>query len=265
MNPETNATTWREASLLYPTMHVQLFACAVSLAATCLWWHSYYRNTTPRSERGNCCNDPNCLRCHSSSQRHLQSFRANAQMLRRLAKLEPGLFEGMRTEIWSAIEERELAFDLEKHSFPSGLHLRCRRLRQACWKRWQERVPDATRKARGTRTTEHVTSGSGAPSSPQPGQNPSVFLLPGLEASPWHCADQCHDKCPCRRLWKALPPSDKSPPTLVTGDIETLQTNHPLIRQEFLDFLSRHPLDSNLFKPFDPKVYTAATDHHWKY
>lgn len=224
-----NATTWWEAALLCPTIHIHLFACAVSLAATFLWWNSYHRKLTPRprSEHGSQCNDPNCLRCHSFSQFHIRSFQTNAKILRRLAKLEPEMFEGTRKEIWRAIE------DLERR---------------------QEGIRDSTNKASRPRITGNTTSGSAIPLSPQLGQNPSVFFLPGLEAVPWHCVAQCHDQCPCMNIWKTIPPSKNSPPTPLTGDLEALQKSYPIIRQEFLDFLS----SNQPFNPFDPKVYTSA-------
>eukprot|EP00984_Skeletonema_dohrnii_P017087 scaffold7706_cov172-Skeletonema_dohrnii-CCMP3373.AAC.3 len=44
----------------------------------------------------NACNNPSCLRCHSTSQQHAQSFQSNVMMLRRLVQLEPELFRDMR-------------------------------------------------------------------------------------------------------------------------------------------------------------------------
>lgn len=131
---------------------------------------------------------------------------------------------------------------------------------QEFWERCQERSSDATMKASGARTSGTLTACAATPFSPQPGQNPSVFLLPGLEALPWHCANQCHDKCPCMRLWKTTPPSPKAPPIQTTGDVEALQKNHPVIRQELLEVLSRHQRSSDPFTPFDPAVYTTADD-----
>lgn len=109
MTPETTTAPGWAAALPSHTSRVPPCACAVVLAATLWWWHSC--RCRPAPSGGDCCNDPQCLRCHASSRRHRQSFRANARMLRRLAKLEPGLFEGMRQDIWSAIEDMERTFE----------------------------------------------------------------------------------------------------------------------------------------------------------
>ena len=67
------------------------------------------------------CNDPNCLRCQSFSQRHIQAFHSNVVLLRRLVKLEPHIFDGMREEIWSVIEDKLLSSSSSSSSSTSAM------------------------------------------------------------------------------------------------------------------------------------------------
>mmetsp|Transcript_22035 Transcript_22035/g.47919 ORF Transcript_22035/g.47919 Transcript_22035/m.47919 type:complete len:455 (+) Transcript_22035:181-1545(+) len=260
-----DATTMSyKIKLLHPsTIHVQVLACVVCLGVGYWWWWWWWSyqhtskmavpDTSSNTEHDNGCNNPNCLRCHSSSQHHIQAFQTNVTMLRRLVKLEPALFEGMREEIWSAIdgilEGKLLLVEHQKNDIdqPSGSFVGFKSsLMHQLWNMWQ-------RAATSTSETQFLLS-------PQQGQNPTVFLLPGLEAIPLHDAIQCLDSCPCSRLWKSIPMSKNSPPITVTGDVETLQRNYHIIRRELLDFLSSNQHSSDpLFKPFDPKVYTRAS------
>jgi len=251
--------------VLHPAMlDVQIIVCILCLGVTLWWWILRHQKTATAAasasnrQHDNGCNNPNCLRCHSSSQHHIKAFQANATMLRRLVKLEPDLFEGMRKEIWIAIEDMERNFfeggdgNIRPELFPS-----VRKLVHGCFQWWQTENSDATIKS--GRRTHPVSSCHPAPTSPQEGQDPTVFSLPGLEAIPFHDASQCRNNCPCMRLWKSLPRSKNSPPITVTGDIEALRSNYPIIRKELLDFLSSNQHVSRPFKPFDPKVYTHAS------
>jgi len=114
--------------------------------------------------------------------------------------------------------------------------------------------------------------------SPQQGQDPTVFFLPGLEATPFHHhghflntteenGDESlvFEECVCIRLWKkhtAIPttPVGKKvfpPPVATTGDIQVLIENYQIIKQELLDYLSDGDSEES-FTPFDSKVYTKA-------
>jgi len=245
---------WREALPVRPTAGVRAVA-SVACLFVAFWWRSS-RNATASdgcgTERDNGCDDPRCLRCHSSSRHHGSAFRANATMLRRLARLEPYLFEGMRGDIWSAVEDMEDKLD-RPNDDRLGSFARLRKSMQEWWKLRQSTNADARVKSGGGRA-----SSSAMPSSPREGQDPTVFFLPGLEAVPLHDADRCPDDCPCMRLWKSTPISKNAPPIPVTGDVEALRNGFQIIRGELLDFLSRNGTSSDPFKPFDPKVYTHA-------
>lgn len=222
-----------------PSIYSQvLVACIVCLGGTFWWWRwrpSQFQSKTSTpaisntnnmsDQHDNGCNNPNCLRCHPSSQQHIRAFQTNVTILRRLVKLEPHLFEGMRTEIWSAIDD-----NMESNALGGA----------------------------GTPVEKEGTScASIIPLSPQRGQNPTVFSLPGLKAIPLHDpTSQCSDNCPCMRIWKSIPINKNAPPIPTTGDIYVLQRNYDIIRRELLDYLS---ISNQQFKPFDPKVYTHAT------
>jgi aspartyl/asparaginyl beta-hydroxylase (cupin superfamily) len=188
----------------------------------------------------NACNDPNCLRCHFSSH-HIETFRRNATLLRRLTKLEPGIFDGMRGDIWTVVEDmerRHVAYDEE-----TGLQKLKRWLSWRAATTYQQAEPISKEQA------------STVQLSPQAGQEPTVFFLPNLEAVPFHHADKCHKSCPCIRLWKRQPIDPKSAPIYTTGDIEMLQQNVHIIKTELDNLLATN---KEQFASFDSAVYTAT-------
>ncbi|KAL7531972.1 hypothetical protein ACHAWF_003979, partial [Thalassiosira exigua] len=231
----------------YGTPYGRLFICSVGV--TLCWWYCVRGETLSapfKSKHDSGCNNPTCLRCHgSSSSRHIKSFRDNVTTLRRLVKLEPELFKGMRQEIWSAIDIMENTFG-QKHDMNI----------MGTLKRWVQQFWVIRQKVHSEATTSYPTMLL----SPQEGQNPTVFFLRGLEAIPLHDANQCVAGCPCSRLWKSSPISKKAAPIPVTGDIEALKTNYDVIRQELLDFISNQQ-SSLEFKSFDPGVFTSASTH----
>jgi aspartyl/asparaginyl beta-hydroxylase (cupin superfamily) len=172
----------------------------------------------------------------------METFQRNATLLRRLIKLEPEIFEGMRDEIWSVVEK------LEQRSTQSNDKLN------------NSNFYDKMRHFMGISNASSITDEAKCmPLSPQPGQEPTVFLLPGVEAVPFHHGpDKCHPNCPCIRLWKSLPIDPKSPPIPTTGDIENLAKNHDDIREELMHVLS---LKENPFAPFDSAVYSSTANH----
>lgn len=88
---------------------------------------------------------------------------------------------------------------------------------------------------------------------PQKGQDPTVFLLPGLEAVPWHDAETCRRGSVCSiRLWEALPAPRDGPPVRTGGDIEALREGVGVMAKELREYLARGP---GRFTPFDPAVY----------
>lgn len=88
---------------------------------------------------------------------------------------------------------------------------------------------------------------------PQEGQDPTVFLLPGLEAVPWHDAETCRRGSVCSiRLWEALPAPRDGPPVRTGGDIEALREGVGVMTKELREYLAR---GSGRFTPFDPAVY----------
>jgi aspartyl/asparaginyl beta-hydroxylase (cupin superfamily) len=94
------------------------------------------------------------------------------------------------------------------------------------------------------------------PLAPQKGQEPTVFFLPNLEATPFHHGpDKCYNSCPCLRLWKTQPIDPKSPPIPTTGDIEMLQKSFDIIRTELDNLLSTN---EDEFAPFDRAVYSSS-------
>ena len=236
---------------------VCIFVCII----TTIYWFWYRRPLkiknnaviSQQEEKENGCNDPNCIRCHSSSRHHIETFKANVTTLRRLVKLEPALFDGMRDEIWSTIDDMLAEYSkIDTSCAPSE-------------------TPDTSIDT--TSTTTQLSSLL----SPQQGQDPTVFFLPGLEATPFHHhghflntteenGDESlvFEECVCIRLWKrltAIPstPIGKKvfpPPVATTGDIQVLIENYQIIKQELLDYLSSDSEDS--FTPFDSKVYSQA-------
>ena len=140
--------------------------------------------------------------------------------------------------------------------------------------REMEEMPAST----NTINMESISSTSAIlPLSPQPGQAPTVFFLPGLEAIPFHHAprkiidstnidgdqhgiNDCNNKhcpphCPCSRLWNSTPLHKNSPPIRLTGDIEALQRNFEVIRKELMDLLE---IEDSSFVPFDPTVFSSV-------
>ena len=243
--------------------------CILVCIITTIYWFWYRRpskikNTTvSQDDKDNGCNDPNCLRCHSSSKHHIETFKSNVTTLRRLVKLEPALFDGMRDEIWSTIDNM-----LAEHS----------KVNTSCAPSPSSVTPDASI---DTSTTTQLSSSSSSLLSPQQGQDPTVFFLPGLEATPFHHhghflntteenGDESlvFEECVCIRLWKrhtAIPntPVGKKvfpPPVATTGDIQVLIENYQIIRQELLEYLSGDD-DEDSFTPFDSKVYTQANNN----
>jgi hypothetical protein len=116
--------------------------------------------------------------------------------------------------------------------------------------------------------------------SPQPGQNPTVFFLPGLEATPLHDCITCSSiDCSCSRIWKKhereimynqpsirskTPVSKiKCPPVRTTtgGDVEALKNGFDEIRQELLEYLHLNSSNGHRddpFQLFDSRVFTHA-------
>jgi len=239
-----------------------VLVCILVCIITTIYWFWWYRRSSKiknaaiskQEDNENGCNDPNCIRCHSSSQQHIETFKANVTTLRRLVKLEPALFDGMRDEIWSTIDDM-----LAEHS----------KVDTSCA---PSVTPDTSIDT--TSTTTQLSSLL----SPQQGQNPTVFFLPGLEATPFHHhghflntteenGDESlvFEECVCIKLWKrhtAIPSTPvgkkKFPlPIPTTGDIQVLIENYQIIRQELLDYLSSDGSEES-FTPFDSKVYTNA-------
>ena len=116
--------------MCWSSVQVQV-ALSCCVGATFWWWRRRYahshtstpnfiRNEQHLSDNDVGCNDPSCLRCHSSSQRHTQAFRTNAMLLRRLLKVEPQLFEGMRPEILDSIDGMIVERRRKKNSMMVG-------------------------------------------------------------------------------------------------------------------------------------------------
>ena len=136
-------------------------------------------------------------------------------------------------------------------------------------------------------TANTVTNNTQPSLSPQPGQDPTVFFLPGLEATPFHhhghfinMLDSSKnndesvllEECPCNRLWKQhtaiprTPDGNKKafpPPIVTTGDVQVLKESYRIIRQELLDYLSltcNSDNNDSSFHPFDSKVYSSVNN-----
>lgn len=205
-----------------------------------LWW---WIRPSNKHATTNACNNPSCLRCHSTSQQHAHSFQSNVMMLRRLVQLEPELFRDMRSEILEEVALIEQRFESSDHHSSSlsfqFLEILLKRIRLTI-----------TRKKSSTATKEQIM----IPLSPQTGQNPTVFFLRQLEAIPLHNIERCSLQCPCIRLWKELPrTTPNAPPVKLTGDIEALRNYFSVIRDELLAVIQTK--NTATFQPFDSAVY----------
>ena len=242
---------------------------AICIVTTIFWWWWSRRRSlktslipsTKTNNDNNNCNNPNCLRCYSKSQQHRDAFQANVTMLRRLVKLEPNLFDGMRQEIWSTIDDMLNIDDDASKIIDTSCD-----------------APSSSDIVKGTNENTQPSL------SPQPGQDPTVFFLTGLEATPFHhhghfinmLDSSTNDEsvlleeCPCNRLWKQhtaiprTPDGNKKvypPPIVTTGDVQVLKESYRIIRQELLDYLSLSCDNNNnesSFQPFDSKVYSST-------
>ena len=272
-----------------------IIVCIVICIGTLLLWrwqqlsHVSHHNRNAEIETDdNGCNNPNCIRCHSTSQHHIQTFQANVTTLRRLVKLEPTLFDGMRNEIWVTIDEmeRQMAHTNSTDVSSSakslgGLWWRLKRIfaksTSLSTSSSNSDVQELHIPTKDTSTKNESTNTQQL--SPQLGQDPTVLFLPGLEATPYHHRghffnnnnknDKTVVECPCNRLWKhctvipPTPPKRKPPLITLTGDMQVLQENCHIIRQELLDFLSSSNSNNgngeeSFFTPFDSKVYTQV-------
>ncbi|KAL7464389.1 hypothetical protein ACHAXS_004729 [Conticribra weissflogii] len=273
---------------------------ATGLAMICTGWLSrgyiQRRNRELENETGdensinNSCNDPHCIRCHSKSIHHRETLERNVILLRRLMKMEPEMFEGMREEIIRVaevnVEKMHAGTGIDHRGSSSGGELNPTHVVNKFRRFWG--LENATIKlnsktcrsierdnVEGIRAEELP---SNIPLSPQPGQDPTVFFLPGLEAIPLHkqtafrhtrqpatpskhddrnnksrCKNGCPRNCPCNRLWQSSTIAEKnSPPIRLTGDIEALHRNFHIIREELQNLISQN----DHFVPFDPKVYS---------
>jgi len=200
----------------------------------------------------NACNNPSCLRCHSTSQQHAQSFQSNVMMLRRLVQLEPELFRDMRGEIWDEVAIIEQRFESNHHNTSSSSFLK-----QLLELLTRTRRLITLKKSHDTTNEQNMI-----PLSPQKGQNPTVFFVQQLEAIPLHNIEACTKQdCPCIRLWKELPLLPNAPPVKLTGDIETLKTHFSVIREELLSAIQTN---TATFHPFDDAVYEHANGNEQK-
>ena len=192
---------------------------------------------TPSGHNG--CNDPNCIRCHSGSAHHLESFRRNVTLLRRLVKLEPDIFDGMREDIWTVIEDME-----QRRVGKEGDHRRSKATSN----------PSVETRAAQERSSTIL------PLSPQRGQDPTVLFIPNLVAIPFHQgSNECYTTCPCVHLWKS-PPIEilNISPIRTMGDIEILRMNYDIIRNELDNLLLSN---NDAFAPFDSGVYTSFSSN----
>lgn len=195
----------------------------------------------------NCCNNPSCIRCHSTSQQHAQFFKSNVVMLRRLVQLEPELFGDMRSEIWEEVARIEQQFESKSnhHNTTSFSSLPKQLLLESLERIRQLITP--------TKSHETEYNQEMIPLSPQEGQDPTVFFLKRLEALPLHNIETCtKHHCPCIRLWKELPLPPNAPPVKLTGDIVALKTHFTVIREELFAAIQTN---TATFQPFDDAVY----------
>ena len=92
---------------------------------------------------------------------------------------------------------------------------------------------------------------------PQDGQDPTVFLLPGLEAVPWHDLETCRERSISSiRLWETPPTPEDGPPIRTGGDIEALREGTAVMAKELREYLAG---GSGRFTPFDPAVYERVS------
>lgn len=193
----------------------------------------------------NACNNPSCLRCHSTSQQHAQSFQNNVMMLRRLVQLEPELFRDMRSEIWEEVAIIEQRFENNHHNIISSFLFQLKE----SFKRIRQLLTI-------TKSHDTINEQNMIPLSPQKGQDPTVFFLKKLEALPLHNMERCTKQhCPCIRLWNELPSPPNAPPVKLTGDIQALKTSFGVIRDELLSAIQAN---TATFLPFDEAVYKHA-------
>lgn len=175
-------------------------------------------------------------------------------MLRRLVQLEPDLFKDMRSEIWDEIHfiEERFANDC------SNIAINMSTLKSKFW----EVLRKIMIRHRDIPSNTVVATEKHKCLSPQPGQNPTVFFLRGLEATPLHAIETCttaneqqqqqHNCCPCIRLWKEMPRQPNEPPVTLAGDISALQTHYAAIHEELMSVITQ---EKTLFQPFDSAVY----------
>ncbi|KAL3821772.1 hypothetical protein ACHAXA_000271 [Cyclostephanos tholiformis] len=290
------------------TMGAVALSCMVCAVATLCWRRRRCANGRRIDDDVDVgCDDPNCLRCHSSSKRHADAFRINAMLLRRLVKLEPRPFEGTRPEIFDAIdgmiERRGRVGDSTTSVDERRRWLRSRVsspvlslirfigdiiMRQLSWitsktaRNATSPSSDTTIIASGVcRDSSAIAPTTTLRLSPQPGQHPTVFFLPGLEATPLHDCIKCPSiNCPCSRIWKKdeeeirrNQPSIRSktpdgkikhpPPKIMTGgDVEALRNGFDVIRRELLEYLLSDDNNGHRDEPFqlfDSRVYTHAS------
>lgn len=223
--------------------------------------NSHINHVTTTTNTTSACNNPNCLRCHSNSQQHAASFQNNVMMLRRLVQLEPDLFNDMRSEIWDEIHVIEERFAATNNANHCSNIINLSMLKRKFWEVLKKIM---TRYRNIPSNTVIATEQKCL--SPQPGQNPTVFFLRGLEAIPLHTIETCtttneqqqqqHDNCPCIRLWKEIPRQPNEPPVTLTGDIGALQKHYAAIREELMSVITQ---EKTLFQPFDSAVYKRAT------
>lgn len=119
-------------------------------------------------------------------------------LLHRLIKLEPQLFVGMRSEILTVAEAKMMQQDQKKHIIAENGHQRWldNKILQLLWNiisalsldkiilalRGEERSTGSWIDTMTKMTTKSTTMQLLR----QPGQNPTVFYLPGLESTPVH-------------------------------------------------------------------------------
>mmetsp|Transcript_25784 Transcript_25784/g.53427 ORF Transcript_25784/g.53427 Transcript_25784/m.53427 type:complete len:476 (-) Transcript_25784:87-1514(-) len=281
------------------TTTVKIIATCLILGIAWLWWDCIkLRNprdqiTGENSVKNNSCNDPNCIRCHSKSNRHRETLERNVILLRRLMKMEPEIFEGMREEIVRVAEETvakmHVGIDHRGSANEEVLNLSNSLKKITHFLGLDNDTLEGNKKyfqpieiddGQGMSCSEEMTSS--LPLSPQPGQDPTVFFLPGLEAVPLHKQTTIHHmkqpetqskndganskyqfyrgcprNCPCNRLWKFSPIAEtNSPPIRLTGDIEALHQNFHIIRKELQQLVSY----KDHFVPFDTQVYSNVTE-----
>jgi hypothetical protein len=222
-------------------------------------------------------------------------------LLHRLIKLEPQLFVGMRSEMLIVAEEK-MQQGQKKHI--KANHQRwLDKIQQSLWNLISTIsyiIMPALRGGEGNNgslidtmtimTTKSTTMQS---SLRQPGQNPTVFYLPGLESTPVHHNNDDNGNarcstvnCPCSRLWekfeektdntdrsrssKQLPIGKTKIYPRMGGDIEALTNGYDIIKRELLEYLRLHSScdtnnsnsssNNNPFQLFDSKVYTHVSN-----